>query len=158
MHSRRNRRVGLACGTGALALVLTPLCMAAGVADSPTTHETNKPEQCTAFDSNGNVVALQPGDCAQYGVEGQGRTDAHAKNVILIIGDGMGQQEITAARNYLVGAAGRFEGIDELTSEGLYTHHSVNKDGSFNYVTDSAASGTAWATGTKTYNLSLIHI
>lgn len=152
MHSRRNRRVGLACGTGALALVLTPLCMAAGVADSPTTHETNKPEQCTAFDSNGNVVALQPGDCAQYGVEGQGRTDAHAKNVILIIGDGMGQQEITAARNYLVGAAGRFEGIDELTSEGLYTHHSVNKDGSFNYVTDSAASGTAWATGTKTYN------
>lgn len=65
----------------------------------------------------------------------------------------MGQQEITAARNYVEGAGGRFEGLDNLPHVGLYTHHSINKkDGSVNYVTDSAALGTAWATGTKTYN------
>ncbi|TDP96746.1 alkaline phosphatase [Labedaea rhizosphaerae] len=31
-----------------------------------------------------------------------------ARNVILLIGDGMGDSEITAARNYARGAAGRF--------------------------------------------------
>jgi alkaline phosphatase len=37
----------------------------------------------------------------------------HAKNVILLIGDGMGDSEITIARNYEVGAAGRLA-MDEL--------------------------------------------
>ncbi|MDN6813923.1 MAG: alkaline phosphatase, partial [Corynebacterium variabile] len=78
--------------------------------------------------------------------------DAGAKNVILLIGDGMGDSEITAARNYAEGAAGQFAGIDALPVSGQYTHYSLNKDGSPNYVTDSAASGTAWATGTKSYN------
>ncbi len=121
-------------------------------ADGDTTRAYNGPESCVTIDGDGNVVAPGPGDCAQFGKAGQGRTDKTARNVILIIGDGMGQQEITAARNYLKGAAGRFEGIDELTSEGHYTHHSIDQDGSVNYVTDSAASGTAWSTGTKTYN------
>ena len=40
--------------------------------------------------------------------------DAGAKNVILLIGDGMGDSEITAARNYAEGAAGQFAGIDAL--------------------------------------------
>lgn len=75
-----------------------------------------------------------------------------AKNVILLIGDGMGDSEITAARNYAEGAAGQFAGIDALPVSGQYTHYSLNKDGTPNYVTDSAASGTAWATGTKSYN------
>lgn len=75
-----------------------------------------------------------------------------AKNVILLIGDGMGDSEITAARNYAEGAAGSFAGIDALPISGQYTHYSLNKDGTPNYATDSAASGTAWATGTKTYN------
>jgi len=35
---------------------------------------------------------------------------------------------------------------------GQYTHYSLTKDGKPSYVTDSAASGSAWATGTKTYN------
>lgn len=78
--------------------------------------------------------------------------DAGAKNVILLIGDGMGDSEITAARNYAEGAAGSFKGLDALPVSGQYTHYSLNKDGSPNYVTDSAASGTAWATGTKSYN------
>lgn len=75
-----------------------------------------------------------------------------AKNVILLIGDGMGDSEITAARNFAEGASGSFKGIDALPVTGQYTHYSLNEDGTPNYVTDSAASGTAWATGTKSYN------
>lgn len=76
-----------------------------------------------------------------------------AKNVILIIGDGMGDSEITVARNYLEGAGGAFKGIDALPLTGQMTHYSVNKDtGKPDYTPDSAATGTAWATGVKTYD------
>ncbi len=81
---------------------------------------------------------------------------AGAKNVILLIGDGMGDSEITIARNYQYGAAGRLPGLDALPLTGSYTTYSVVKDGADkgkpDYVTDSAASGSAWATGTKTYD------
>ncbi|CAM5785157.1 alkaline phosphatase [Cellulomonas persica] len=77
----------------------------------------------------------------------------HARNVILLVGDGMGDSEITVARNYALGAAGRFAGIDALPLTGQYTTYALDKaDGKPDYVTDSAASGTAWATGTKSYN------
>ncbi|EJG2387013.1 alkaline phosphatase [Kluyvera ascorbata] len=76
-----------------------------------------------------------------------------AKNVILLIGDGMGDSEITAARNYAEGAGGYFKGIDALPLTGQYTHYALNKKtGKPDYVTDSAASATAWSTGVKTYN------
>lgn len=76
-----------------------------------------------------------------------------AKNVILLIGDGMGDSEITAARNVAEGAGGFFKGIDALPLTGQYTHYSLDKKTHKpNYVTDSAASATAWATGTKSYN------
>ncbi|MGY2061741.1 alkaline phosphatase, partial [Nocardia gipuzkoensis] len=76
-----------------------------------------------------------------------------AKNVILLIGDGMGDSEITVARNVAEGAGGYFKGIDALPLTGSYTHYSLDKKtGKPDYVTDSAASGTAWATGTKSYN------
>ena len=75
------------------------------------------------------------------------------KNVILLIGDGMGDSEITLARNYARGAGGFFPGIDALPITGQYTHYALNRQtGKPDYVTDSAASGSAWATGTKTYN------
>ncbi len=67
-----------------------------------------------------------------------------AKNVILLIGDGMGDSEITAARNYAEGAGGFFKGIDALPLTGQYTHYSLDKKtGKPDYVTDSAASATA---------------
>ncbi|MBN9645214.1 alkaline phosphatase [Corynebacterium sp. CCM 8862] len=121
-------------------------------ADTSPVLKYNGPATCKTRDGQGHVVAPGPGACAQYGTVGEQRSDTKARNVILVIGDGMGQQEITAARNYLKGAAGRFEGLDSFTATGAYTHHSINQDGSFNYVTDSAASATAWSTGTKTYN------
>lgn len=76
-----------------------------------------------------------------------------AKNVILLIGDGMGDSEITAARNYDEGAGGFFKGIDALPLTGQYTHYALDKKTHKpDYVTDSAASATAWSTGVKSYN------
>ena len=121
-------------------------------ADTPAEQNFNGKESCITIDSEGNAVAPQPGDCTQFGKGGQGNTDAQARNVIFILGDGMGHQEITAARNYLKGANGRFEGLDELTASGAYTTFAVGKDGKRQYVTDSAASATGWSTGAKTYN------
>ncbi len=104
------------------------------------------------------------GDIAQFG--GARRLDSNisdalkmelsdrpARNVILLIGDGMGDSEITLARNYAMGAGGYFKGIDALPLTGQYTHYALHKDtGLPDYVTDSAASATAWSTGTKSYN------
>jgi alkaline phosphatase len=79
--------------------------------------------------------------------------DGKARNVILLIGDGMGDSEITIARNYAKGAAGRLA-MDTLPLTGEYTTYAVSKadPSKPDYVTDSAASGTGWSTGHKTYN------
>jgi alkaline phosphatase len=75
------------------------------------------------------------------------------RNVILLIGDGMGDSEITLARNYAEGAGGYFKGIDALPFTGAYTHYALDRaTGKPDYVTDSAASATAWATGVKSYS------
>lgn len=96
---------------------------------------------------------LQGDDTALYQKELQHARQFHAKNVILLIGDGMGDSEITAARNFAVGAGGMFKGLDALPFTGQYTHYSLDRNTHKpDYVTDSAASGTAWSTGVKTYN------
>src|SRR3954465_3922405 len=82
----------------------------------------------------------------------QAISDGKARNVILLIGDGMGDSEITIARNYALGAGGSFAGLDAFPLTGQYTTYALKKDGKPNYVTDSAASATGWSTGTKTYN------
>lgn len=76
-----------------------------------------------------------------------------ARNVILFIGDGMGDSEITIARNYYAGASGRLA-MDKLPFTGEYTTYSVQESNPTlpDYVTDSAASGSGWATGHKTSN------
>ena len=134
----------------------------------------------TTYSPNGKSVA----ELAQHG--GAQRIAAignkKAKNVVLFIGDGMGDSEITVARDYLKGANGHFDGLDAVgqpsalddvqAGTGQYTTFSVgngSKDsavgkdgdgklvanpnpGKLTSVTDSSASGSAWATGTKTYN------
>ncbi|GIW45253.1 MAG: alkaline phosphatase [Candidatus Binatia bacterium] len=74
-----------------------------------------------------------------------------AANVILLIGDGMGDAEITAARNYLVGSGSRLV-MEQLPAYGRLTTFAVveNAPDIPDYVVDSAASATAWATGKKT--------
>lgn len=132
------------------------------------------------YSPNGKSVA----ELAQHG--GAQRIAAignkKAKNVVLFIGDGMGDSEITVARDYLKGANGHFDGLDAVgqpsalgdvqAGTGQYTTFSVgngSKDsavgkdddgklvanpnpGKLTPVTDSSASGSSWATGTKTYN------
>jgi alkaline phosphatase len=74
------------------------------------------------------------------------------RNVILFLGDGMGDQEVTAARYYRYGAAGRMN-FDRLPFTGFQTTWSL-KPGTApflpDYSPDSAATGTMWATGQKT--------
>nr|WP_241827186.1 alkaline phosphatase [Streptomyces graminilatus] len=76
---------------------------------------------------------------------------SQARNVILLIGDGMGDSEITAARNYALGAGGRLA-MDRLPMTGSALTSAVDERGRPDYVTDSAAGATAWATGRKTVN------
>ncbi len=88
-----------------------------------------------------------------YGDLAAANASAPVRNVILMIGDGMGDSEITIARNYVHGAGGAFPGIDALPVTGQYTHYSLDREtGLPNYVTDSAASATSFASGIKTYN------
>lgn len=70
-----------------------------------------------------------------------------AKNVILLIGDGMGANDIQIAADH---ASGLFDFglvLEQLPHHGLSTTYSAD-----NQVTDSAASGTALSTGVKTNN------
>lgn len=66
-----------------------------------------------------------------------------AKNVILLIGDGMGLSQITAGMY----ANGNTLELERFKTIGLIKVHASN-----NLITDSAAGATAFATGTKTYN------
>jgi len=65
------------------------------------------------------------------------------KNIIFIIGDGMGPAHITAARHSIEGT---FR-LGELPVTGLVMTHSAN-----DVVTDSGASASAYATGVKVNN------
>ncbi len=72
-------------------------------------------------------------------------------HVILIIGDGMDDQQITIARNYLVGATGRMS-LDELPVRSAAQVLTVDEEDPSKavYVADSANSATSIATGVTT--------
>ncbi len=78
--------------------------------------------------------------------------DRTPKNVIFLLGDGMGTQEITAAR-YYQGVNNELN-VDRMPFTGFNTTWSV-KPGAHapylpDYDPDSASTGSAWATGQKT--------
>ena len=76
---------------------------------------------------------------------------APPRNVILIIGDGMDDQQISIARNYLRGASGKLL-LDELplrAAVGVLTIED-KQDGAPVYVADSANTATSIATGVTT--------
>ncbi|MFB9311807.1 alkaline phosphatase [Nocardioides plantarum] len=79
---------------------------------------------------------------------------AKPKNVILIIGDGMDDSIITAARNYTYGAGGRFPALDSLPFTGAMTTYGLKvgagPDYPIAYVSDSAPTASGWSTGKKT--------
>ena len=76
------------------------------------------------------------------------------KNVILIIGDGTGDSELTIGRYYLNGAEGPPMAYETLPFAGSYhtwnLKYGPGPDYAPNYVPDSAPTATAWSTGKKT--------
>jgi len=81
---------------------------------------------------------------------------AQSKNVIVLIGDGMGPAQVSAARDY----SRHFLNKNHLELDAYYvgqatTYADRGEDGGVmvsGEVTDSASAGTAFATGHKTYN------
>ena len=104
--------------------------------------------------AKGGIVKLKNSSglhiaCAILALFALALSGAHAgatRNVIIMIGDGMGPQQVNAASYYLNGVAGT------LCFEPYYkcgaTTYSLD-----NAITDSAAAATALATGHKTNNL-----
>ncbi len=94
-----------------------------------------------------NTVVAK-GDVTSTSAKGQ------SKNLIVLIGDGMGPPQITLSRIY----GQKYENIEKLALDqhliGLNSTHADDSPDSeqSGIVTDSAASGTAFATGNKTYN------
>jgi alkaline phosphatase len=91
------------------------------------------------------VVLLALGGGAACGRQGE---PDRARNVILFVGDGMAAAQRNAGSLAAVGPGGRLV-MDDLPVAGLVRTSSADPRG---FVTDSAAGGTALATGTKTYN------
>ncbi|MFC0483119.1 alkaline phosphatase [Pseudarthrobacter scleromae] len=85
-----------------------------------------------------------------------------AKNVIYLLGDGMGRSHVTAARERYYGAEGRLV-MESLPSHGSVSTYSVEKNsgqpGQAGFVpelvTASPAAATAFASGVKTYNAAI---
>ena len=142
MSTRTTTGTRVRARTTLAGLAAAGLLITAGVASAGTTDLADLAKHGGATRNNGDRS-----HAVKRAVDG-----GRAKNVILLIGDGMGDSEITSARNYQYGADGRFPGIDALPLTGQYTTFALTKDGLPDYVTDSAASGSGWATGTKTYN------
>ncbi len=112
------------------------------------------------------IVTVGAGSAAATGAFSRGGSDAaaravaeslgngteHAKNVIFFLGDGMGTQEITAAR-YYQGVRNPLD-VDRLPLTGFQTTWSVKPAAAPpflpDYDPDSASTGTMWATGQKT--------
>ncbi|MCW2513150.1 MAG: alkaline phosphatase [Mycobacterium sp.] len=131
------------------AVAMLPLAACGGGGEKSTVGETVTRAATGDLASTGGARRFD-GDRGEAIRAAAGATGA--KNVILLIGDGMGDSEITLARNYEKGAGGFFAGLDALPLTGQYTTYALQKNGKPNYVTDSAASATGWSTGTKTYN------
>jgi alkaline phosphatase len=74
-----------------------------------------------------------------------------AKYVFYFIGDGMGLNQVNATEMYRAEMEGRI-GIKPLLFPSFTVASYANSHSSSNSITDSAAGGTALATGTKTYN------
>ncbi|QTX05684.1 alkaline phosphatase [Agromyces archimandritae] len=147
IDNRPARRIGIA--GAALALVVASTIGAAGAA--------NASKRQPAPDETGGAARNTSVTKDEQRMLQDSLKKTKAKNVILLIGDGMGDSEITVARDYLHGAGGELPGIDALPVTGQYTTYSLYPDGHAlagkpDYVPDSAATGTAWATGTKSYD------
>ena len=104
-----------------------------------------------------SMFSFTMGDTSvQVGAEKDSKADGDkkSKNLIVLIGDGMGPAQVTLSRLY----AEQYENMEKLFMDDYLvgtnsTFAAPSFDGeSSGVITDSAASGTAFATGNKTYN------
>ena len=102
------------------------------------------------------VAAIAASLCSVAPLMAQQSEDAEQsaeqrKNVILIIGDGMDDQQITIARNYLKGARGKLL-MDQLPLRSVSQILTQDDEAPSKpvYVADSANSATSMATGIST--------
>ncbi|WP_231636885.1 MULTISPECIES: alkaline phosphatase [Planktothricoides] len=94
---------------------------------------------CVAASSTGSTIAQSRVWTTHEGKQAP-------KNVILLIGDGMGPEQVKAAGMYAHGTPGKLS-FEQFPHQGEVTTYSAN-----NSITDSAAGGTAIATGVKVNN------
>jgi len=104
------------------------------------------------------ALALTGGSiAAQSASAADGRDGGHgtAKNVILLIGDGMGETHVDAASIRYYGASGALT-MEKLPVLGSVQTFAVERGGAKpELVTDSASAATAWSSGVKTYNAAI---
>ena len=104
------------------------------------------------------AVTSLTGTASASSAEDNGR----AKNVIYLLGDGMGRTHVTAGRERFYGAAGKMV-METLPAQGYVKTYAVERNSGQpgqadfhpNLVTDSASAATAWSSGVKTYNAAL---
>ena len=87
------------------------------------------------------IILLVFSNCTTYSRPEQ--NEKQARNIVLMIGDGMGVSQIYAAMTTNRGMLN----IEKCRDIGFIKTYSAS-----DYITDSGASGTAMATGEKTYN------
>jgi len=93
--------------------------------------------------------AVNPGESIQATI---GPTGQPVRNVILLIGDGMGPRHVELTRLCLGGSELAMEKMDKTGPSYMTTYSLDPDDQTTHKITDSAAAGTAIATGCKTYN------
>lgn len=71
----------------------------------------NSPATCITTDASGQLRALKPGDCAQFGTVGQGISTEKAKNVILMISDGAVGMDVAGNPVATLAELGRAKGM-----------------------------------------------
>jgi alkaline phosphatase len=120
-----------------LMAALSSCAQVAGAQSGPASDSSDAPREDTKFS-----FYTPPQDTTPYPIV----AGDEVKNVILLIGDGMGFGQVALARMTAAGMNGKLH-MEQLTITGLMTTHPANE-----VVTDSAAAATAMACGIKTNN------
>ena len=108
------------------------------------------------------TATVQVAQANNDGHGNHGNNHGHIKNVIYLLGDGMGRTHVTAARDRYYGADGhlvmeRFPAVGQVSTYAVQMNSGQPDEPDFvpEYVTDSASAATTWASGVKTYNAAL---
>ncbi len=128
-------------------LVLVAIVLAGSFAGC-TNH--TKPAGQTSSANKSNIAASSPSPAKFQPLETESANSAGfkpVKNIILLVGDGMGLTQIYVPDRYLEDLYGEHLIIPTIKTRGLITTYSLSSE-----VTDSAAAATALFSGYKTIN------